>query len=345
MSPMPAIRPFCSLALALGTLVSAEPIQSFTAPFQAQGHIERYSPELDELIAPDAQLEILATGFRWSEGPVWDSKRSRLLFTDVPENTAYRWTEAEGVSIFLQPSGHAEMKPEGIASPGANGLAFSPEGQLVLCQHGNQQIALLDEAEQTFIPLVDRFGERRFYSPNDLVYSASGALFFTDPPYGLPRERQRAIDTHYVYRLDRDGSVHQLIDSIPYPNGIGLSPDGDTLYIASSDGRSPAVHAFPLDSQGNPTGSPSLLFDATVYRSDTRKGGCDGMAIDERGTIWTTGPGGVYIIKPDGELIGYLHTDGRLANCAFGGPQGTTLYITAADKLLRIETRVRGLQH
>ncbi len=340
----PSLR-FLASTLALGLLTyihtQAEP-SSRPAPYAPHGSIERYSPEFDELVAPGAQMETIAEGFSWSEGPLWDTKRNRLLFNDVPENTTYAWSEEEGLDVFIRPSGHPELKPEGLREPGANGLAFSPEGQLVLCQHGNKQIALYDEATRSFTPLADHYGQRKFYSPNDLVYAANGDLYFTDPPYGLPREKQREIDTHYVYLLRTDGTVEQLIDSIPYPNGIGLSPDGSTLYLASSHPFSPALYAFELDSRGTPTGSPKVLFDATAYRSENRYGGCDGIAIDSRGNIWSTGPGGVYVIKPDGELIGFLQTEGLLANCAFGGPKGTTLYITAGKQLLRLETKITG---
>lgn len=318
-------------------------IVSHDSPYPTLGSIESYSPEFAELIDADAPMEVLAQGFRWSEGPLWDPSNNRLLFTDVPENTAHQWTQQDGVSIFLRPSGHTEVNPEGFRESGANGLAFSPEGQLVLCQHGNKQVALYDEASRTFTPLVNRYRDRSFYSPNDLVFSSNGTLFFTDPPYGLHGEQQQTIDTHYVYRRAADGTVTEVTDAIRYPNGIGLSPDGRTLYIASSDGRSPAIYAYPLDGDEFPTGESTLLFDATQYRSDTRKGGCDGMAIDSRGNIWATGPGGVWVIKPSGEVIGFLDTDGRLANCAFGGPHGTTLYITAANRLLRVETKVKGL--
>jgi len=318
-------------------------ITSHQPPFETHGSVEGYDPEFNQLVAPDTQMEVLATGFRWSEGPAWDSENNRLLFTDVPENTAYAWTEESGVSIFLQPSGHKEMKPDGVGSPGANGLAFNPEGQLALCQHGNRRVALYNEATGTFTTLTDRYGEREFYSPNDLVFAADGTLFFTDPPYGLTREARRSVDTHYVFRRDVDGSVHPFTDSIRFPNGISLSPDEKTLYIAVSDFATAGVLAYQLDDNRNLSGTPTRLLDASRYVSESRKGGCDGMAIDEYGNIWATGPGGVYVIEPKGDLIGFLHIEGRLANCAFGGADGSTFYITAADKLLRIKTKVKGL--
>ncbi|MDQ8184677.1 SMP-30/gluconolactonase/LRE family protein [Pelagicoccus sp. SDUM812002] len=335
-----------AFAFALLSLGQAQSDPSgLPSPFETRGSIESYSPEFDELVSPDAKIEILAEGFRWSEGPVWDAAKDRLLFTDVPENTAYAWSEEDGLSIFLQPSGHSELNPEGFREAGANGLAFAPDGRLAICQHGNQQVALYDEDSGLITPLVDRYEDQNFYSPNDLVYANNGTLFFTDPPYGLPMEKHEGIETHYVYRLDPNGNVQRVVDSIRYPNGVALSPDNNTLYVASSDWRTPAVYSIPLDSELNVSGEPTLLFDATAYRSDSLRGGCDGMAIVSDGNIWTTGPGGVYVIKPNGKLIGFLNVEGRIANCAFGGPQGTTLYMTAANKLLRIETLVTAVQN
>lgn len=337
------LRTLTALLIFAGTIAHAQPtITSFQHPYPLHGGIERYEPEFDELVITNAKFEILAEGFRWSEGPVWDPRKQRLLFSDVPANTAYSWDESSGVSIFLKPSGHSEMTPQGVASAGANGLMFSPQGQLAICQHGNRRIALYNESTNTFATLADRYQDREFYSPNDLAYDTKGTLYFTDPPYGLPHEKRTEIKTHYVYRRATDGTISQIIDSIAYPNGIGLSPDDSILYIGSSDQETPGLYAFELDSYGVPHGESTLLFDAKSHRSEKRKGGCDGMVIDIQGNIWTTGPGGVYVLAPTGKLLGFLDVEARLANLTFGGPDGTTLYITAAQKLLRIETRTSG---
>lgn len=328
------------------TTVVANEIQSFPAPYNTIGSIESYSAELSELIDPEAKLEILAEGFRWSEGPVWDQANDRLLFTDVPNNVAYAWTENDGVSIFLKPSGHPEMQPEGLGSPGANGLAFTPDGQLALCQHGNKRIALYDEATNTFTSLVDSYGEQKFYSPNDLVFAADGTVYFTDPPYGILPQNRTEIANHYVYRRLPDGTVEQLIDSIVFPNGIGLSPDGSTLYVASSNRKAPGpgIYAYQIASDGTFSDESKLFFDANPYHNEQHPGACDGLKVDSQGNVWATGPGGVFIIKPNGEILGRINTQGRLANLAFGGPENRTLYITAAKRLLRIETKTNGLK-
>jgi len=307
------------------------------------GQIERYSAALDELMLEEAEVEVLARGFLWSEGPVWDSANRRLIFTDVPANTAYAWTEEAGVSLFLRPSGHTSVDPDSTSRQGANGLAFSPDGQLVLCQHGDRRVALYSERDHTFATIAKRSAERRFLSPNDLVYDSRGNLFFTDPPYGHPREVSEALDRHYIYRIDPDGSVTTLADSIWYPNGIGLSPDERTLYVTSSYYKDPALYAFSLDSSGTPQGEARLLLHARPFLGEGRKGACDGLAVDKLGNVWLTGPGGVYILSPMGELLGFVNIEGQLANCAFGGPDGTTLYLTAHDKLLRIQTKVTGI--
>ena len=335
---------FISLLLSLGLpLLGAPQIESFTEPYPTFGTIHRFDPAFDQLVAPEAQPVALARGFNWSEGPAWDQAQQRLLFSDVPENTAYQWTEEKGVSIFLRPSGLT-----GYVSGtrgGSNGLAFAPDGRLVLCQHGDRRLAVYDETTHSLSTLADRCGDRLFYSPNDLVFGGSGALFFTDPPWGYAEENRKGKDLNYVYRLGTDGSVVALIDSISYPNGIGLSPDQRTLYVGSTRPIA-ALWGFPLDADGNVSGEGVQLFDADARKTSKRGGrsGCDGMAIDQAGNIWTTGPSGVWVLRPDGHLLGHIELPSSVANCAFGGPDGTTLYMTADDTLARLPTLSSGLR-
>lgn len=308
---------------------------SFLLPFIATAaladpSIEKLDPALDALIASDAKIELLATGFKWSEGPVWLD--GGLVFSDVPNNTAFRWKEGDkAASVFLKPSG-STADPAG---QGSNGLASDAEGNLILCQHGDRCVARLGK-DGKFIKLANQFEGRRFNSPNDLCIARDGSIFFTDPPYGLAKGTQPEIPFHGVYRLGRDGTVTALIKDIKFPNGIALSPDQKTLYIAVSNPEHPCIRAHDIDG-----GNGREWFNATPLKSADRKGSCDGMKVDALGNIWTTGPGGVLIISKEGRHLGTILTGQPTANCAFGD-DGSTLYITSNMNLLRVRTKVKG---
>ena len=303
------------------------------------GSIERLSPELDKLLASDAQIEKLTTGFQWAEGPVWDAKNERLLFSDVPQNTAFSWDEKNGLQVFLKPSGFTG--PSELNLSGSNGLAFDTKGQLISCEHGDRRVSFLtqDGGKRT---LVDNYEGKRFNSPNDLVLHSSGSFFFTDPPYGLPRQGDtplRELKENGVYRVDPDGTVTLVIPDLVRPNGIALSPDEKTLYIAQSHRPEAHILAYPLKDDLT-CGPKTILYDATPL-AETDAGLPDGLKIDESGNIWTTGPGGVLILTPEGTLLGRILTGRKTANVGWGN-DGSTLYLTAHQDLLRIKTLVKG---
>jgi gluconolactonase len=319
-------------------------------PRQTLGRVERRDPRFDRLLAPDAVIEVLAEGFRWAEGPVWDRAHARLLFSDVPNNVVQAWDERHGVSVYLRPSGYTGPEGGGGREPGANGLAFDREGRLVLCQQGDRQIGRLDQAPAVpggggrFTPFASRFEGKRFNSPNDLVFGPDGALYFTDPPYGLTRtfdDPGREIGWNGVYRLSPSGRLTVLIKDLRAPNGVALSPDGKTLYVGQSDPENPVVMAYHVTPDGT-VEHGRVFFDTRPLRS-MGPGSPDGLKVDAQGDLFTTGPGGVLVLTPKGEYLGTIVTGVQTANCAFGGPDGATLYITASDKLCRIRTRTRGL--
>ena len=316
------------------------PLLSLTAAFAAdpapefKGGIERLDPAFDKLIAPDAKVEVLATGFNWSEGPVW--KDGQILFSDVPENTVFGWKEGEtSAATFLKPSG--SLSGDG---QGSNGLAVDAGGSLILCQHGERRIARL-EKDGSFTSLADRYEGKRFNSPNDLVIAKSGAIFFTDPPYGMKKGTEPDAPYHGIYRLDKDGNVSLIIEDIRWPNGIALSPDEKTLYIAVSDKENARLMAYDLQADGS-VKNGRLFFHAQPLKSESRKGGCDGMKVDVQGNIWTTGPGGVLVISPEGKHLGSILTGVPTGNCAWGSPEKDTMYVTADMFLLRVKTLVNG---
>lgn len=322
----------------------AEPaIVSLAQPERLSGSVERLDPAMDKLVDSGAELEILATGFNWSEGPVWMPRESQLVFSDVPENIAYRWREGQGVDVFLQPSG-LTGPDEGSREPGSNGLALDAQGRLLLAQHGDRRIARLNTDGRTFTAIVDRFEGKRFSSPNDLCLDRGGNIFFTDPPYGLGRTQKPEIEYSGVYRFSMDGHLGLVSRELSRPNGIGLSPDDRTLYMANSDGARPIIMAFDLKADGT-AGPGRVFFDGTALIARTGRSGLfDGFAVDEHGNLWASGPGGVVILTAEGRHIGTLLTGRATANCCFGGADGSTLYVTADDRLMRIPTRVRAVQ-
>jgi len=296
----------------------------------ADASIEKLDPALDALIADNAKIELLATGFKWSEGPVWLD--GGLVFSDVPNNTAFRWREGDrAASVFLKPSGSTT----GAVGQGSNGLARDAKGNLILCQHGDRCVARL-EKDGRFTKLADKFEGKRFNSPNDLCIARDGSIYFTDPPYGLAKGTPPEIPFHGVYRIGVDGTVTALIRDIKFPNGIALSPDQRTLYVAVSNPEHPCIRAYDIDGRNG-----RERFDATPLKSAERKGSCDGMKVDAHGNIWTTGPGGVLIISKEGRHLGTILTGQPTANCAFGD-DGGTLYITSNMNLLRVRTKVKG---
>lgn len=329
-----------------------------TRPFEIedQAHWERLDPALDALIFEDAEVEILAEGFRWSEGPVWIPDGEFLLFSDVPENVVHRWHVESGLEPWLRPSGYTDPAPRG-GEPGSNGLILDAEGRLLLAQHGDRRLARLtfpvqdgpwlddDRAGKAsaFDTVVDSFDGHRFHSPNDLALAQDGALYFTDPPYGLEHgweDPARQMDINGVYRLSAEGKVERLVHDLSRPNGIALSPDGRTLYVANSDPQRAVWMAYSLDENGS-VSSGSLLFDATSRVGDAEPGLPDGLKIDVGGHLFATGPGGLWVLHSDGHPLGRLRLPDPTANCAFGG-DGQDLYLTSNHRLLRIRLQTRG---
>lgn len=330
----PAIA-LCCLAACLTHMPPASVVAQTPATI---GRIERLLPGLDRHVEADAKIEVLAGGFTWTEGPLWvdDDQGGHLLFTDIPRNSIFRWSPAGGVELFMKPSGYTGVTFYGL-EPGANGLALDPEGRLTMCEHGDRRVSVLTKqgGKRT---LADHDGGRRLNSPNDLVFDSAGVIYFTDPPYGLPdraEDPRRELDYCGVYRLDPDGKLTLLTKELDRPNGIGLSPDEQTLYVAQSDPAKPIWMAYPL-TEDKTLGEGRLLYSAAAHMGEF-PGLPDGLAVAADGTIFGSGPGGIYVISPDGKLLGRLITGGRTSNCAIGGDG--YLYITADKLLCRVALR------
>jgi len=307
------------------------------------GAIERFGPALDNIISANAKPEIIAEGFEWSEGPLWVEGQQMLLFSDVPMNTIYKWTEANGKEVYLKPSGYTGTEPSLCKEPGSNGLTFDKNGNLVLCQHGNRQMARmdapLDKPDAKFITLADKYNGKRFSSPNDAVYNSAGELFFTDPPYGLQTQddsdAKKEISFNGVYKVKTNGEVVLQVDSITRPNGIALTPDEKKLIVACSDGAHPNWYIFDISGDSLINGK---IFYSASEEAKTMKGGPDGFKIDKNGNVFATGPGGVYIFNSEGKKLGHIKLDDATSNIALS-PDEKTIYITNDMYVLRLKMR------
>jgi gluconolactonase len=327
------------LLLPLALAVGGAQDKKAPTPF---GTIERKAPRFDQLIAPGAVVEKLADGFDWAEGPVWIPKEKCLLFSDIPKNSIFKWKEGEGIALFLKPSGYSGSTPFTGREPGSNGLLIDSEGRLILCQHGDRRVARR-EHDGKLTTLADRYEGKRLNSPNDGVFHTNGDLYFTDPPYGLPKQWDdpgRELDFCGVYRISKDGKLTLLTRSMTRPNGIALSPDEKTLYVANSDPEKAVWMAFPVKADGT-LGEGKVFFDSTEWVKAKKPGLPDGMKVDRNGNVFATGPGGVHVFAPDGTLLGTLNTGVPTANCGWGD-DGSVLYVTADKNLCRIKTNTKG---
>lgn len=331
-------------ALALvGLMATAQP-----TPFPTIGQVVRTDPRLDRLIPIESKIEVLATGFVWTEGPIWVKEGAFLLFSDVPQNTVFKWTEKDGVTPFLKPSGYTGA---GTYSdePGSNGLTIDRQGRLISCEHGDRRVTAMPlngtGGKRT---LADNVNGKRFNSPNDVVAHSNGSYYFTDPPYGMPKREKdptRETEGFGVYRIAPEragvpGAVSTVVGDLTRPNGIALSPDEKTLYVAQSDPVRPVVMAYPLQADGS-VGKGRVVFGAEGMKKQGLDGGFDGMKVDRDGNLWVTGGGGVLVLSAAGDLLGHIKIGVATANCAWGD-DGSTLYITADMYLCRIRTAAKG---
>jgi len=300
------------------------------------GSVERVSPEIDNLIEKSAKIEILADGFEWSEGPVWSSQLNSVLFSDVPENVIYSWNEDKGLGTFTRPIGYSGKVPN-LKKAGTNGLTIDADGNLIICMHGDRKITRLEKLNiNRKVTLVNSFDGNLLNSPNDLVYDSKGNLYFTDPPYGLlegDNDKLKEIEFNGVYKVSPNGDIEVLVKNLTRPNGISISNDEKILYVANSDKNNPVIMQYDLSEEG--AKNPSIFFDG---RELTKKdiGLFDGLKVHPTGNVFATGPGGVLVIKENGDHIGTIRTEVRTANCAFD-ENFQYLYMTSDMFLTRIK--------
>lgn len=304
--------------------------------FPILGQIESKDASFEKLVPKDAKIEVLGQGFIWSEGPVWVKNGGYLLFSDPRQNTIFKWTEKEGITTWLNPSGYTG---QGFYSdePGSNGLLVNQNGELVACEQGDRRISGMALDGGGKYTIADNFEGKPFNSPNDICEHSSGAYYFTDPPYGFqgmkndPTEKTKIFG---VYRISPEGKVTLVISDLKRPNGILLSKDGKTLYVSQTD-RDAFIMSYPVNEDGS-LGEGKIFFDLRPYKT-----AADGMKLDRNGNIFTGAGNGIMVISPRGKLLGKIATGVPTANCAFG--ENGWLYITAGKYVCRVRTLTSGL--
>jgi gluconolactonase len=310
-----------------------------------QTSIRRIDPDLDKLLSPSAQVEKVAGGFQFVEGPVWNRTAGYLLFSDIPGNAIMTWSPSGGASVFRARIFEGEY-PAGM-QVGTNGLTLDKQGRIIACEHGNRQVSRI-ERDGALTVLAARYEGKRLNSPNDVVIKKNGDVYFTDPPFGLLRPGQglqdaaknplRELDFNGVFRITAAGKIDVMTKDLALPNGLAFSPDEKKLYVANSAGKTWSVYDVNKDGT---LANGRVFFDAG---KEAGAGVPDGMKVDTKGNVWATGPGGILVISPQGKLLGAIAFPEVPANCAWGDADGKTLYVTARTGLYRIKTAVTGIR-
>lgn len=345
---MPLMRTFGISLLAM--------LLAFATSIAAPQEIQRLDPAVDQLVPANAKLERVATGFdKWTEGPVW-TREGRLLFAVIPANRIMIWSPKKVAEVFMEPSGYTGSTPFGGPEPGSNGMTLDSDGRVSVAGHARRNVWRLESLDPrgTITALADSYQGKKLNSPNDLVYRSDGSLYFTDPPYGLPTQQDndplKELKINGVYRIPnarqhKAGSpperakLELVIQDLPRPNGIAFSPDEKTLYIADSGKK--VWMRYTVHADGT-VSDAKLLLDAA---NDKTPGGPDGIRVDLKGNIYGAGPGGVWIISPEGKHLGTIKVPEVVSNVTWGDQDGKTLYITASTSVYRIKLYLAGVRN
>jgi gluconolactonase len=342
------MRPF--FAFFLGLLAASPLAAQQTREYKTTGKITISDPALRNLIDETAPIEIISEGYNWSEGPLWvqDSTATGggfLIWSDVPENRIFKWVEGQDTTpvVYMEHSGYTGLGTYS-RERGSNGLNIDKAGNLYMAEHGDRRISVMKPGAGKKT-VADSYQGKRFNSPNDIDIASNGNIYITDPSFGLPQNpAAKELAFNGVYLIRPTGEVVLLTDEFEAPNGVGLSPDEKTLYIADTSFRQPVWKAFDIQNDGT-IANGRVLFNAREAGL-TGAGGPDGLEVSADGTIWSSGPGGVVIISPEGKLLGRIEpqTNQNLSNAAFGGADGSYLFMTNDSYILRVKTKTKGMR-
>ena len=307
----------------------------------------RKDPALDEIVPGDAKIEKLAGGFLFTEGPIWvprtEDTDGYLLFSDPNNNLIYRWTQDGQFSIFMTKSGYRGVDIGEYGQPGSNGLTLDKQGRLTINQHGNRRVVRMEKNGQLTV-LADRYEGKRLNSPNDLVYKSDGALYFTDPPFGLPKffdDPRKELPYSGVFRVSPDSKIVQLLtNELSGPNGLAFSPDEKYFYVDNWDEKKKIIMRYEVNPDGT-LSNGKVFFDMTSAEGEDA---LDGMKIDQKGNLYVSGPSGLWIISPEGKHLGTIVGPEHPHNFAWGDDDGKTLYLCAKKGLYRIRLNIPGIR-
>lgn len=306
---------------------------------QSPYKVLRRSSAIDAIVPADAKIEEVADGFSFIEGPIW-IQAGYLLFSDIPNNVIMKYVPGGKVTAFRTSSGYSGVPPAGSYF-GSNGLTIDHQGRLTICEQGNRRVTRIEE-DGTVTILADHYQGKRLNSPNDLVYKSDGSLYFTDPPYALPKsfdDPARELPFSGVYRV-KDGHIQLLTTELNGPNGLAFSPDERYLYVSNSGPVKKLWMRYDVKPDGA-LGNSIVFYDVS---STKEQGVPDGMKCDQQGNLYCNGPGGMMVFSPKGEHLGTIGLPPRSANCNWGGDDGKTLYMTGGPALYRIKLKIEGIR-
>lgn len=310
------------------------------APHEVNLEVVRLDPAIDGIVPVNPKLWKLAEGFKFTEGPVWVSNGGCLLFSDPNSNTIYRWKDGE-LGVYRSPSGYSGADAAEYGQPGSNGLTLDAQGRLTINEHGNHRVSRI-ELDGSLTVLADSYQGKRLNSPNDLVYKSDGAVYFTDPPFGLPRffdDPRRELPFSGVFRW-KEGEVTLLSTDLTGPNGIAFSPDEKYLYVGDWDDKRKVVMRYPVRADGM-LGVGELFHDFTT---DPGEDAIDGIKVDTAGNVYVSGPGGLWILSPEGKALGLVKAPRHPHNMTWGDADGKTLYLAAQDRVYRMRLKIPGVR-
>lgn len=310
-------------------------------PHEVNVEVIRLDPALDTIVPPNPKIFKLAEGFQFTEGPVWVPEGGYLLFSDPNNNTIYKYTPNGELSVFREKSGYTGADIAEYGQPGSNGLALDPQGRLTINEHGNRRVTRLEKDGRLTV-LAERYEGKRLNSPNDLVYRSDGTLYFTDPPFGLPKffeDPRKELPHSGVFSL-HNGTVRLISTDLNGPNGIAFSPDEKYLYVGNWDEKKKVVMRYEVNMDGT-LSKGRVFFDMTGAPGEDA---IDGVKVDQQGNLYVSGPGGLWVISPAGKHLGTIIPPRHPHNFAWGDEDGKTLYLTARSALYRMRLNIPGIR-